>query len=325
MTLSLNAITKNFGSRTILHNLDLSVGNGECVALLGPSGCGKSTALRLIAGLDQPDSGSISIDGAEMVDVPAEDRRIGMVFQSYALFPHLSVRENLELGLRMRGSHGGARDQRIKTILEVLQLSQQAHQRPSQLSGGQRQRVALARALLRDPLVYLLDEPMSNLDAQLREELRPELKRLMLGGSQPVVYVTHDQQEAMALADRIAVMRHGRIEQIGTPRELYHHPATSFVAQFIGRPQMNMLNADNGRTLGIRPEDLRLDPNGIPCQVESREWHGASQLFLLRCERGQLRLVCAGDQHIGENPHVSWLKSSEHFFDGQTGKRIDDQ
>jgi multiple sugar transport system ATP-binding protein len=166
---------------------------------------------------------------------------------------------------------------------------------------------------------------MSNLDAQLREELRPELKRLMLGGSQPVVYVTHDQQEAMALADRIAVMRHGRIEQIGTPRELYHHPATSFVAQFIGRPQMNMLNADNGRTLGIRPEDLRLDPNGIPCQVESREWHGASQLFLLRCERGQLRLVCAGNQHIGENPHVSWLKSSEHFFDGQTGKRIDDQ
>jgi multiple sugar transport system ATP-binding protein len=260
-----------------------------------------------------------------MVDVPAEDRRIGMVFQSYALFPHLSVRENLELGLRMRGSHGAARDQRIKTILEVLQLSQQAHQRPSQLSGGQRQRVALARALLRDPSVYLLDEPMSNLDAQLREELRPELKRLMLGGSQPVVYVTHDQQEAMALADRIAVMRHGRIEQIGTPRELYHHPATSFVAQFIGRPQMNMLNADNGRTLGIRPEDLRLDPNGIPCQVESREWHGASQLFLLRCERGQLRLVCAGDQHIGENPHVSWLKSSEHFFDGQTGKRIDDQ
>ena len=325
MTLILNAITKTFGSRTILHNLDLSVGNGECVALLGPSGCGKSTALRLIAGLDQPDSGSISIDGAEMVDVPAEDRRIGMVFQSYALFPHLSVRENLELGLRMRGSNGAARDQRIKTILEVLQLSQQAHQRPSQLSGGQRQRVALARALLRDPLVYLLDEPMSNLDAQLREELRPELKRLMLGGSQPVVYVTHDQQEAMALADRIAVMRHGRIEQIGTPRELYHHPATSFVAQFIGRPQMNMLNADNGRTLGIRPEDLRLDPNGIPCQVESREWHGASQLFLLRCERGQLRLVCAGDQHIGENPHVSWLKSSEHFFDGQTGKRIDDQ
>jgi multiple sugar transport system ATP-binding protein len=245
-----------------------------------------------------------------------------MVFQSYALFPHLSVRENLELGLRMRGSHGAARDQRIKTILEVLQLSHQAHQRPAQLSGGQRQRVALARALLRDPLVYLLDEPMSNLDAQLREELRPELKRLMLGGSQPVVYVTHDQQEAMALADRIAVMRHGRIEQIGTPRELYHHPATSFVAQFIGRPQMNMISAGQGRTLGIRPEDLRLDPNGIPCEVESREWHGASQLLMLRCERGPLRLVCPGDQQIGDNPQISWLKRSEHLFDDQTGERI---
>ena len=322
MTLRLKGISKNFGGRSILHNLDLNVGDGECVALLGPSGCGKSTALRLIAGLDQPDSGSISINGAEMNNVPAEDRRIGMVFQSYALFPHLSVRENLELGLRMRGSHGAARDQRIKTILEVLQLRHQAHQRPAQLSGGQRQRVALARALLRDPLVYLLDEPMSNLDAQLREELRPELKRLMLGGSQPVVYVTHDQQEAMALADRIAVMRQGRIEQIGTPRELYHHPATSFVAQFIGRPQMNMLSAGQGRTLGIRPEDLRLDPKGIPCEVESREWHGASQLLMLRCERGQLRLVCPGDQQIGDNPQISWLKRSEHLFDDQTGERI---
>ena len=322
MTLTLKGISKNFGGRTILHNLDLNVGDGECVALLGPSGCGKSTALRLIAGLDQPDSGSISINGAEMNNIPAEDRRIGMVFQSYALFPHLSVRENLELGLRMRGSHGAGRDQRIKTILEVLQLTHQAHQRPAQLSGGQRQRVALARALLRDPLVYLLDEPMSNLDAQLREELRPELKRLMLGGSQPVVYVTHDQQEAMALADRIAVMRHGRIEQIGTPRELYHHPATSFVAQFIGRPQMNMLSAGQGRTLGIRPEDLRLDPKGIPCEVESREWHGASQLLMLRCERGQLRLVCPGDQQIGDNPQISWLKRSEHLFDDQTGERI---
>ena len=322
MTLRLKGISKNFGGRSILHNLDLNVGDGECVALLGPSGCGKSTALRLIAGLDQPDSGSISINGAEMNNVPAEDRRIGMVFQSYALFPHLSVHENLELGLRMRGSHGAARDQRIKTILEVLQLRHQAHQRPAQLSGGQRQRVALARALLRDPLVYLLDEPMSNLDAQLREELRPELKRLMLGGSQPVVYVTHDQQEAMALADRIAVMRQGRIEQIGTPRELYHHPATSFVAQFIGRPQMNMLSAGQGRTLGIRPEDLRLDPKGIPCEVESREWHGASQLLMLRCERGQLRLVCPGDQQIGDNPQISWLKRSEHLFDDQTGERI---
>ena len=243
MTLQLRAINKRFGERQVLHQLDLDVANGECVALLGASGCGKSTALRLIAGLDHPDQGSIRINGAEMVDVPAERRRVGMVFQSYALFPHLNVWDNLELGLRMRGSSAANRDERIRGVLEVLQLSGQARQRPSQLSGGQRQRVALARALLRDPLVYLLDEPMSNLDAQLREDLRPQLRRLMIGGEQPVVYVTHDQQEAMALADRIAVMREGRIEQIGTPRELYLQPASTYVAQFIGRPQMNLLPA----------------------------------------------------------------------------------
>ena len=174
MTLQLRAINKGFGERQVLHQLDLDVAKGECVALLGASGCGKSTALRLIAGLDNPDQGSIRINGAEMVDVPAERRRVGMVFQSYALFPHLNVWDNLELGLRMRGGSAGARDERIRSVLEVLQLSGQARQRPSQLSGGQRQRVALARALLRDPLVYLLDEPMSNLDAQLREDLRPQ-------------------------------------------------------------------------------------------------------------------------------------------------------
>ena len=214
MTLQLRAINKRFGERQVLHQLDLDVANGECVALLGASGCGKSTALRLIAGLDHPDQGSIRINGAEMVDVPAERRRVGMVFQSYALFPHLNVWDNLELGLRMRGGSAATRDERIRGVLEVLQLSGQARQRPSQLSGGQRQRVALARALLRDPLVYLLDEPMSSLDAQLREDLRPQLRRLMIGGEQPVVYVTHDQQEAMALADRIAVMREGRIEPV---------------------------------------------------------------------------------------------------------------
>ena len=274
MTLQLRAINKRFGERQVLHQLDLDVANGECVALLGASGCGKSTALRLIAGLDHPDQGSIRINGAEVVDVPAERRRVGMVFQSYALFPHLNVWDNLELGLRMRGSNASSRDERIRGVLDVLQLSEQARQRPSQLSGGQRQRVALARALLRDPLVYLLDEPMSNLDAQLREDLRPQLRRLMIGGEQPVVYVTHDQQEAMALADRIAVMREGRIEQIGTPRELYLQPASTYVAQFIGRPQMNLLPARDGVITGIRPDDLRLDPAGSPCTILSREWFG---------------------------------------------------
>ena len=322
MTLQLRAINKRFGERQVLHQLDLDVANGECVALLGASGCGKSTALRLIAGLDHPDQGSIRINGAEMVDVPAERRRVGMVFQSYALFPHLNVWDNLELGLRMRGGSAATRDERIRGVLEVLQLSGQARQRPSQLSGGQRQRVALARALLRDPLVYLLDEPMSNLDAQLREDLRPQLRRLMIGGEQPVVYVTHDQQEAMALADRIAVMREGRIEQIGTPRELYLQPASTYVAQFIGRPQMNLLPARDGVITGIRPDDLRLDPAGSPCTILSREWFGANQMLLVRCDRGGLRLVCPGETAIEAEPRMSWPSACEHRFDAVSGRRL---
>ena len=322
MTLQLRAINKRFGERQVLHQLDLDVANGECVALLGASGCGKSTALRLIAGLDHPDQGSIRINGAEMVDVPAERRRVGMVFQSYALFPHLNVWDNLELGLRMRGSSAATRDERIRGVLEVLQLSGQARQRPSQLSGGQRQRVALARALLRDPLVYLLDEPMSNLDAQLREDLRPQLRRLMIGGEQPVVYVTHDQQEAMALADRIAVMREGRIEQIGTPRELYLQPASTYVAQFIGRPQMNLLPARVGVITGIRPDDLRFDPAGSPCTILSREWFGANQMLLVRCDRGDLRLVCPGETAIEAEPRISWPSACEHRFDAVSGRRL---
>ena len=321
MTLELRAISKSFGERPVLKQLDLNVADGECVALLGASGCGKSTALRLIAGLDQPDQGSIRINDAEMVDVPAERRRVGMVFQSYALFPHLNVWENLELGLRIRGGTTSSRDARISSVLEVLQLSEYAQQRPSQLSGGQRQRVALARALLRDPLVYLLDEPMSNLDAQLREDLRPQLRRLMIGGDQPVVYVTHDQQEAMALADRIAVMRNGSIEQIGTPRELYLQPASTYVAQFIGRPQMNLLPAQNGVTIGVRPDDLRLDSDGWPCTILSREWFGANQMLLVRCDRGDLRMVCSGETTIAAEPRISWSSDCEHRFDAISGRR----
>jgi multiple sugar transport system ATP-binding protein len=175
---------------------------------------------------------------------------------------------------------------------------------------------------LRDPLVYLLDEPMSNLDAQLREDLRPQLRRLMIGGEQPVVYVTHDQQEAMALADRIAVMREGCIEQIGTPRELYLQPTSTFVAQFIGRPQMNLLPAKDGVITGIRPDDLRLDPDGSPCTILSREWFGANQMLLVRCDRGDLRLVCPGETEIEAEPRVSWPSACEHHFDAVSGLRL---
>ena len=320
--LHLNGIGKRFGDQWILRDLNLQVREGECVALLGPSGCGKSTALRLIAGLERQDEGSIELDGARLDTIPAERRRIAMVFQSYALFPHLSVRENLNLGLKIRGVAPTQRQQRINSVLDTVRLKEMADRRPQQLSGGQRQRVALARALLRDPRVYLLDEPMSNLDAQLRDELRPELRQLILQGSQPVVYVTHDQQEAMALANRIAVLKAGRIEQIGTPEELYKTPASCFVASFIGRPQINLLNVDQQLTIGIRPEDLRFDPEGMPCRLISREWQGASQLLLLDSPRGALRMLCSGDAALGESLSVSWPTRAEHRFDASSGRRL---
>ena len=320
--LHLNGIGKRFGDQWILRDLNLQVREGECVALLGPSGCGKSTALRLIAGLERQDEGSIELDGARLDTIPAERRRIAMVFQSYALFPHLSVRENLNLGLKIRGVAPTQRQQRINSVLDTVRLKEMADRRPQQLSGGQRQRVALARALLRDPRVYLLDEPMSNLDAQLRDELRPELRQLILQGSQPVVYVTHDQQEAMALANRIAVLKGGCIEQIGTPEELYKTPASCFVASFIGRPQINLLNIDQQLTIGIRPEDLRFDVEGMPCRLISREWQGASQLLLLDSPRGALRMLCSGDAALGDSLSVSWPTRAEHRFDASSGRRL---
>ena len=320
--LHLNGLGKRFGDQWILRDLNLQVHEGECVALLGPSGCGKSTALRLIAGLERQDEGTIELDGARLDTIPAERRRIAMVFQSYALFPHLSVRENLNLGLKIRGVAPAQRQQRINSVLDTVRLREMAVRRPQQLSGGQRQRVALARALLRDPRVYLLDEPMSNLDAQLRDELRPELRQLILQGSQPVVYVTHDQQEAMALANRIAVLKGGCIEQIGTPEELYKTPASCFVASFIGRPQINLLNIDQQLTIGIRPEDLRFVVEGMPCRLISREWQGASQLLLLDSPRGALRMLCSGDAALGESLSVSWPTRAEYRFDASSGRRL---
>lgn len=320
MTLELQSVGRRFGETWVLRQLDLNVSEGECVALLGASGCGKSTALRLIAGLDQPDAGQILIHGRRVDGIPARQRRIGMVFQSYALFPHLTVRNNLELGLKIRGLPVEERQNRVSGMLDIVKLSAQADRLPSQLSGGQRQRVALARALLRDPLIYLLDEPMSNLDAQLRDELRPELKKLILNGPQPVIYVTHDQQEAMALADRIAVMRHGQIEQIGSPQELYDKPMTTYVAQFIGRPPMNLLE-DGDTMIGIRPEHLCFDDTGIQCELVNREWHGASQQLILSSDRGQLQMTCSGDTVVPQQPAVSWKRELEHRFSKISGLR----
>ncbi len=322
MTLQIQDLGRRVGQQWIVRHLNLHVEDGECVALVGPSGCGKSTTLRLIAGLDTVSEGEITLNQMNVSNVSAAQRAVGMVFQSYALLPHLSVFANLELGLRVRGVRPIDRQNRIQAMLELVQLHDRADVLPAKLSGGQRQRVALARALLRDPDVYLLDEPMSNLDAQLREELRPELRRLVLDRQKPVIHVTHDQHEAMAIADRIAVLHSGRIQQVATPSELYHHPETLFIAKFIGRPQINCLRPKNDVITAVRPESLFFVNEGLPCKLMSREWLGSSQLLYLDSPEGSLRLACSTALDIPESLHVSWHRSDEHHFDAETGRRL---
>ena len=322
MTLQIKDLGRCIGQQWIVRHLNLLVNDGECVALVGPSGCGKSSTLRLIAGLDVVTDGDIFLNNINITHVNARQRAIGMVFQSYALLPHLSVTANLELGLRVRGVRVSDRRNRIRNMLDLVQLSDRAHVLPAQLSGGQRQRVALARALLRDPDVYLLDEPMSNLDAQLREELRPELRRLVLNRHKPVIHVTHDQHEAMAVADRIAVLNGGQIEQIATPEDLYHHPETLFIAQFIGRPQINCLPEEQGVIRAVRPESLYFDPQGLHCKLVTREWLGSSQLLYLESSLGLLRMSCSANSEIPESVAIGWNVSDEHRFAAESGQKL---
>ena len=322
MTLTLFNLGKKIKNSWILRNLDFEVKDGECLALVGPSGCGKSSTLRLIAGLDKPDEGKIYIQNTDITDTSPVERRIGMVFQSYALFPHLSVSENLEIGLKIRKIPIKEQKQRVADVLTLMQLNELADRKPSDLSGGQRQRVALARALLREPLVYLLDEPMSNLDAQLREDLRPELRKLILKGNQPVIYVTHDQQEAMAMAKRIAVMNNGLIEQIGTPQQLYNEPNSIFVAKFIGRPQINLIQQEKEYLKAIRPEDIYFSNEGVSATISHLEWLGNSQLLHLETKLGTIRMKCPVNIQIPERIFIKWDKTNELTYINSTGKRI---
>lgn len=280
-------VQKSFGPTKVLHGIDCTFADGEFIVILGPSGCGKSTLLRIIAGLERQTSGDILIAGKNVNTVEPSDRNIAMVFQTYALYPHMSVKENMSYGLKVRGMARPEIETRVKKAAEMLELSALLDRKPRQLSGGQRQRVAMGRAIVRDPQVFLFDEPLSNLDAKLRVQMRLEIKKLHQSIKVTSVYVTHDQVEAMTLADRIIVMNGGRAEQIGTPMEIYAKPATTFVAGFIGSPAMNMLDVavtgttlalpdgtplgqdgagpwPNGKgMLGLRPEDLVLLPDGV--------------------------------------------------------------
>ena len=320
--LELQGISRQIGPRTLLQELSLHVPAGECLALLGPSGCGKTTLLRLVAGLDPLSGGRIVLQGRDISRLDPGRRRVGMVFQSYALYPHLSVEGNLALGLQVRRVPRAEQQQRIDTVLELLQLTALRQRLPAQLSGGQRQRVALARALLRQPDVVLLDEPMSNLDAQLRDTLRPELRRLLCGAQHPVLYVTHDQQEALGIADRIAVLRDGQLQQLGSGRELYDNPRNVFVAEFLGRPAINWLQAEPSLQLGLRPEHLHCTPEGgLEARVLNREWLGTQQLFWLDTARGPLRMLKAADWHPPERLQLHWRPQDELWFDATSGER----
>jgi ABC-type sugar transport system ATPase subunit len=241
--LALKAVTKTFGPLQVIHGIDLDVRDGEFVVFVGPSGCGKSTLLRLIAGLEQPSSGQIVIDGQDVTRVPASDRGLAMVFQSYALYPHMSVYKNMAFGLENMGLPRAEVEQRVTRAAKTLRLTDYLDRKPKALSGGQRQRVAIGRAIVRDPKIFLFDEPLSNLDAELRVAMRKEIASLHAAISGTIIYVTHDQVEAMTLASRIVVLRAGRIEQVGAPLDLYNRPDNLFVATFIGSPRMNAIPA----------------------------------------------------------------------------------
>ncbi|MFZ1681340.1 MAG: sn-glycerol-3-phosphate ABC transporter ATP-binding protein UgpC [Rhizobiaceae bacterium] len=260
----INQVVKQFGRVKVLHGIDLSIADSEFVVLVGPSGCGKSTLLRMIAGLEGVSAGQIAIGGQVVNDIPPRGRDIAMVFQDYALYPHKSVFDNMAFGLRMRGKPRAEIDKSVMEAAEILQITHLLERKPGQLSGGQRQRVAMGRAIVRRPKVFLFDEPLSNLDAQLRADMRVEIKKLHLRFGTTIVYVTHDQIEALTLADRIAIMQGGHVQQYGSPDEVYNRPANRFVAGFIGAPPMNMASAQvapGGQTL-VLPGDaeIRLDP-----------------------------------------------------------------
>jgi len=349
-TLDLNSITKSFGAAQVLSGIDLAIRDKEFVVFVGPSGCGKSTLLRIIAGLEAATTGQILIDGTDVSGAAPVDRGISMVFQSYALYPHLSIYENIAFPLRVARLPEAEVKQKVARAADILQLTEKLSLKPGQLSGGQRQRVAIGRSIVRNPKVFLFDEPLSNLDAALRGEMRVELSALQRDLDATMVYVTHDQVEAMTMAHRIVVLNKGRIEQFGTPMELYHHPATRFVATFIGQPNMNLLPATVTGTgteglavelhggsrmtlpvetgsarpgdkvdVGVRPENLKLG-QGLAMRLRVLERLGGTAIAYGQMPDG-LRICAAlpGDTtvHEGEEVGLTFTPADAHVFDAE--------
>jgi multiple sugar transport system ATP-binding protein len=330
-SLSLSNVRKHFGRTEVIRGIDLSVDEGEFVVFVGPSGCGKSTLLRMISGLEDISSGVLRIGDRIVNEVPPARRGVAMVFQSYALYPHLTVRDNMGFGLKVRKVPADERARQVAEAARTLKLESLLDRYPRELSGGQRQRVAIGRAIVADPDVFLFDEPLSNLDAELRVHMRSEIASLHRRLGNTMIYVTHDQIEAMTLADKIVVLRDGLVEQVGTPRELYERPQNLFVAQFIGSPKMNILPVDSVSTispscpdmashLGMRPEDLALtapEAGLVKGRVLLNEYTGASSLLHVELTGGEIFLVTYDGRTIGTDTPVGLTIAPErlHFFD----------
>lgn len=327
-----DALSRYWGGTAALQEVSFEVAAGSFTALLGPSGCGKSTALRLISGLDTPTSGRVFIGGEDVTAKPPAARDIAMVFQSYALFPHLSVAENIVFGLRVRRLSNAQRQQKLKAAAELLGLDQLLDRKPGQLSGGQQQRCALGRAIVADKSVFLMDEPLSNLDAKLRTEMREEIRALQRRLGVTMVYVTHDQVEAVTMADQVVLMNNGKVEQVAAPRDIYEKPASLFAARFIGTPPMVTFSpqvlgvAMNSITLGLRPEALTIALSGpVRATVAHVEYLGADAVVTCSTEREALLCRVPGktDLSIGEPVCLSFKPDELHAFETASGHRLD--
>jgi multiple sugar transport system ATP-binding protein len=344
----LRGVRKTFGHFVALDGIDLEIEPTEFFALLGPSGSGKTTTLRMIAGLDTPDEGTMSVDGVDVTFAPPGERDVAMVFQNYALYPHMTVRDNIAFPLRMAKFEKASIDDLVREAAARVQIDHLLDRRPGQLSGGQQQRCALARAIVRKPKLFLLDEPLSNLDAQLRLETRVELKKLQRNLNVTTVYVTHDQEEAMTLADRMAVFLEGSIKQVGTPAQVFDRPNCVEVAAFIGSPPMNIVPAQlDGDTLtveghavrlarrpdhapgpitvGVRPGHVRIDPNGIATRLYLSENLGETRLLNLKMGEVLVKMRTAGAERVaeGETVPIAFEPESIHLFDAGTGRRVE--
>jgi len=345
-SIRLERVSKCWGATTAVDDISFDVTPGQFVILLGPSGCGKSTTLRMVAGLEEASSGKIHIGERDVTLLPPGDRGLSMVFQSYALFPHLSVADNIVFGLRSRKVPKAEQRQRLAHVAELVDLTDYLNRKPAQLSGGQRQRVALARAIISEHPICLMDEPLSNLDARLRSDMRREIKALQSRLNMTVIYVTHDQVEAMSMGDRVILMQQGKIVQDGTPDELYNRPASAFAASFIGSPAMNLLPLVAGEKgaviegepttpvapleaaggqLGVRPEDIELRPEsepGVPAMVLSEEYLGADTIAHVVVGAHTLRVRISGKHSVPNSTcRLYWPAESAHFFDPHGTRR----